>query len=100
LFFALFPSLLRPAALTALRRGCAQFFCTPLHWAANNDNVACVVALCERGANKQAKNDVRPALFCAPPSVRLPLLALAAHTRRRVRCAGRLCVCLPCHVAH
>jgi hypothetical protein len=49
----------------ALRRcGCAQNGNTPLHQAAVNGHVECVALLVERGANKEAKNNVR----CAAPS--------------------------------
>jgi ankyrin repeat protein len=36
--------------------------CTPLQLAAFEGQVACVVALCERGANKEAKQEVRRTL--------------------------------------
>jgi hypothetical protein len=64
----------------ALRRcGCAQDGYTPLHWAADNGHVACVALLVERGANKDAKTNVR----CAAPS---PAAAPDGHNERTVAC--------------
>jgi hypothetical protein len=45
------------AALTVL---CAQNGYTPLHLAALCGHASVVTLLCERGANKEAKNNVRP----------------------------------------
>jgi hypothetical protein len=68
----------------ALRRcGCAQFGSTPLHCAALRGHVACVALLVERGANKEAKDNVR----CAAPSP--PPRLCAASVRRRAYCAAR-----------
>jgi hypothetical protein len=38
---------------------CAQKSNTPLHWAAHNGHASVVTLLCERGADKEAKNNVR-----------------------------------------
>jgi hypothetical protein len=64
-------SLLLPP-LGLCRCGCAQAGWTPLHYAAQNGQTACVALLVEHGANKDAKDNVR----CAAPL-----------SRRRRRCA-------------
>jgi hypothetical protein len=85
------------------RCGCAQGG-TPLHCAALHDGqVACVAVLVERGANKEAKNEVRCAVpfsrRCTTYSAHLPATAIAAPALAvmqsvytlapRPRCAAR-----------
>jgi ankyrin repeat protein len=71
----------------ALRRcGCAQNGMTPLHWAAFKGKVACVALLVERGANKDAKNDVR----CAAPSPAAAAVRCTGTAASAQRCAHKL----------
>jgi hypothetical protein len=66
-----------PSAAALRCCGYAQRDRTPLHCAARRGQVVCVALLVERGANKEAKNNVR----CAAPS---PTAAAAAACCVRV----------------
>jgi hypothetical protein len=80
-----------PFAAALCRCGCAQTGRTPLHYAAWHGHVACVTLLVERGADKEATNEVR----CAAP---LPP-AVACCTARPRLCSAALCAAQwRCHV--
>jgi ankyrin repeat protein len=72
----------RLPASALCRCGCAQIRNTPLHYAAWNGAVACVALLVERGANKEAKNEVRCTAFPPTAAAAACCIGTTAPTQR------------------